>query len=560
MQIQGSRPIQPGDAVTGGGQSRAHLALVGLDGATFSVLDPLMAAGVMPALAAIAQRGIRTTLRSTVPTYTPPAWVSMATGVNPGRHGIYGFLANTPQEPAEIVHSGLIGAPPIWRYLEALGVRSGIFNLPMSYPPSKVAGFMISGGLAAGWTDTEMPNFSSDVASGMLVSEISKGSYPLDTVVSYENDWRSTAVADRITRVQKLRRTVLAALLEKYDVDLVFAVFEGVDRIQHLHYQYIVECSEWYGRPEAQQMRERAFAYFQELDQVISDLVSWAGDDGHVVVVSDHGFGPWEKTLNVNLLLEQWGYLRLPIGSKLTRMRAVTGTGQRVARRVLPRRMLHAAKSRVGQRIVWEDTKAFSSHVAEQGIHINSRSDLPSGVLNDEATTKVETELIDRLNDFKDPADGLPVVDTVVRRTGTIHGPHANRAPHLFPFCRDQRYELSDSLVASSPLTDHRDRPWGYHHKNGILFASGPGAGEGEMEAGLDIVDVLPTIFHLADLPVPAGLDGGVNHPLLSPAADSRPVDTTDLDLDQKRSEDNPYSPEEEQSIEDALRGLGYMD
>ncbi|HEU4487885.1 MAG TPA: hypothetical protein VFS38_01205, partial [Actinomycetota bacterium] len=253
-------------------------------------------------------------------------------------------------------------------------------------------------------------------------------------------------------------------------------------------------------------------------------------------------------------------YLRLPKGSRLTQMRAVTGAGQRVARKVLPRRMLHAAKSRVGQRIVWEDTKAFSSHVAEQGIHVNARADLPRGVLDDESAGAVEAELIERLHDFVDPSDGNPVVDTVVRREGTIHGPHKGRAPHLFPFCRDQRYELSDSLVATSPLTDHRDRPWGYHHKNGVLFAAGPQVGKGEVEGGLDIVDVLPTVFHLAGLAVPAGLDGEVVKPLLAGEAASRPVTTADLDLGHERSEDNPYSPEEEQSIEDALRGLGYMD
>jgi predicted AlkP superfamily phosphohydrolase/phosphomutase len=214
----------------------------------------------------------------------------------------------------------------------------------------------------------------------------------------------------------------------------------------------------------------------------------------------------------------------------------------------------------VGQRIVWKDTKAFSSHVAEQGIHINSRSDLPEGALDDESVGVAEAELLSRLSELKDPADGKHVVDTVVRRADAIHGPHAGRAPHLFPFCRDQRYELSDSLLASAPFTDHRDRPWGYHHKDGILVAAGPGVAEGEVEAGLDIVDVLPTIFHLAGLPVPAGLDGEVNDPLISGEAASRPVETTDLRLDQSQSGDNPYSPEEEQSIEDALRGLGYMD
>src|SRR5918992_5039514 len=94
-----------------------RIAVIGLDGATFRVLDPLMKAGAMPALASLRARGLEATLRSTVPTYTPPAWVSMVTGVNPGRHGIFGFLAGTPQDPARIAHSGLIDAAPMWRYV-----------------------------------------------------------------------------------------------------------------------------------------------------------------------------------------------------------------------------------------------------------------------------------------------------------------------------------------------------------------------------------------------------------------------------------------------------------
>ncbi|MGE5226971.1 MAG: alkaline phosphatase family protein, partial [Planctomycetaceae bacterium] len=85
-------------------------AIIGLDGATFRLLDPLCDQGVMPALAALRARGVDGVLRSTTPAYTPPAWVSMLTGVNPGRHNVYGFLATTPQEPVKIAHSGTISA------------------------------------------------------------------------------------------------------------------------------------------------------------------------------------------------------------------------------------------------------------------------------------------------------------------------------------------------------------------------------------------------------------------------------------------------------------------
>ena len=538
----------------------SKVVVLGLDGATFRVLDPMIEAGAMPALSALCERGTRTTLRSTIPTYTPPAWVSMATGVNPGKHGIFGFLATTAQEETQIAHSGLIAAPPMWSYLNELGARAGVLNVPMYFPPTPVDGFMIGGGLAAGWSDISAPNFAADDEHTRFVTELAGGSYPLDTVVSYENDWDSTEVIDRITDVQRLRRKVLTALLDKEEVDFVFAVFEGPDRLQHLHYQYLVEFSDWYNASEASVARDKATAYFAEVDKAVEALVGWAGEDGHVLVVSDHGFGPWQKTLNVNLLLQEWGYLKLPQMSKMTRAKVIAGAGQRIARKVVPRRWLHSMKARITRNVNWEQTRAFASHVAEQGIHVNVRDELPLGSVALADAGRVAEELVERLHELKDPDDGQPVVDEVVRREDTISGPHTTRAPHLFPFCRDQHYELSDTIAATSVFTDHRDRPWGYHHKDGILVAAGQGVNAGSYEAGLDIVDVMPLAFHLAGLPVPEGLDGKVAHDILTGEAAQREVATTQVAVEHERSEENPYSEEEEAAIEETLRGLGYVE
>ena len=77
----------------------ARTAIIGLDGATFRLLDPLCDAGVMPGLATLRASGVDGVLHSTTPAYTPPAWVSMLTGVNPGRHNVYGFLSSTRRSP-----------------------------------------------------------------------------------------------------------------------------------------------------------------------------------------------------------------------------------------------------------------------------------------------------------------------------------------------------------------------------------------------------------------------------------------------------------------------------
>jgi predicted AlkP superfamily phosphohydrolase/phosphomutase len=376
--------------------------------------------------------------------------------------------------------------------------------------------------------------------------------------VSYENDWSRPEVIGEVEAIQVKRRRALGALLERREVDLLFAVFEGPDRLQHLHYQYLVEGSPWFARPEATGFRDRAWSYFAELDRAIADIVAWAGDGGNVLVVSDHGAGPWEKTLNVNLLLGEWGFLHLPAVSRITRMGVVAGPLQAAARKLLPRSVLLSAKSRINRGLDWTTTRAFASQVAEQGIHVNERGTLPHGIVDPADVAGVEAELTERLLGFVDPADGAPVVDVVVRREDAAAGPYAPRAPHLFPVCRDQRFELSDTLAASSVLTDHRDRPWGYHHQDGIFIGAGPAFVAGPVPSSLDIVDVLPVAFAVAGLEVPAGLDGRVPDGVVS--VESRTGEEADTDAAGSAGAVYPFSEEDERQIEESLRGLGYIE
>ena len=536
-----------------------RLAIVGLDGGTFRVLDVMISAGAMPRLADLRARGVSSVLRSTVPAYTPPGWASMSTGVNPGRHNTYGFLASTPQDPPRLAHSGHVAAPTMWRYLAALGKRIGVFNVPMSYPPVAVEGFMVSGGIAAGWQDAEMPNFASDPAVAAIVREAAGGHYPLDSEVSYELDWRTWSVADRFSAIQRTRRAALAAVLDTIEVDVVYAVFEGVDRLQHLHYQYLVEGSQWYARQEAPQVRDHAFEYFAEVDRAIGDIVDWTGSDGHVLVVSDHGAGPWEKTVNMNLLLEEWGYLRRPAAQKVAGSRPVAGPGQWLARRVLPRSVLNRVKAKLGASLDWDRTLAFSSQVAEQGVHVNEAEALPKGVVLSGDVPRIERELVDRLSAYVDPDDGAPIVDRALRRSEVVHGPFIGRAPHLFLICRDHRYELSDTVAATSPLTDRRDRPWGCHHADGVFVGAGPSFGPGTLPSGMDIVDVLPTAFHVFGLPIPEGLDGKVRLEAMHGEAAIRAPAFQGVSVE-KNGAEYPFSEQAQQEIEESLRGLGYIE
>src|SRR5918992_2721943 len=104
--------------------------LLGLDGMTFSVLDPAFEAGHMPNYKRLLERGASGTLTSTIPPYTPPGWTSIFTGVNPGRHGIFGFTLGNAQRNDGLVRLDKVKAPALWNVLNAQDRAVGLFNIP----------------------------------------------------------------------------------------------------------------------------------------------------------------------------------------------------------------------------------------------------------------------------------------------------------------------------------------------------------------------------------------------------------------------------------------------
>src|SRR4051812_50033140 len=104
----------------------------------------------------------------------------MLTGVNPGRHNVFGFLSSTPQEPVKIAHAGTIAATPLWRFGNDRDARGGVYNVPMTYPPPKnVDGFLISRGLAAGWASPAVRGVASDEGGRAPIAGGGGDAYPI---------------------------------------------------------------------------------------------------------------------------------------------------------------------------------------------------------------------------------------------------------------------------------------------------------------------------------------------------------------------------------------------
>src|SRR6476469_7966063 len=123
-----------------------RVMILGLDGATWSVLDPMRARGFMPNLDALLKRSAHGTLRSTIPPVTTAAWTTMMTGCDPSRHGVFDHrYYDARSGKMKVNHSGRARVPSVWTMLSDLGRSVAVLNLPGNYPPRPVRGVAVSG-------------------------------------------------------------------------------------------------------------------------------------------------------------------------------------------------------------------------------------------------------------------------------------------------------------------------------------------------------------------------------------------------------------------------------
>src|SRR5687767_6543477 len=176
-----------------------RVLLLGLDGVGYPMLEPAFAAGHMPHYKALLDRSASGVLTSTVPPYTPPGWTSIFTGVNPGKHGIFGFTLGNAQRHEGLVRLDKVKAAAIWNAANADGKRIGLFNIPVTYAPPPVDGWAVSGMLtpeSGGQTPDGFAypeSLAADIAA--LV-----GDYEIDIEVDYDQDWRGTEIIERLSR------------------------------------------------------------------------------------------------------------------------------------------------------------------------------------------------------------------------------------------------------------------------------------------------------------------------------------------------------------------------
>ena len=219
--------------------------LIGLDGATWTILDPYMERGVMPFLRDLCARGTRAPLRSIVPALTPPAWTSVMTGKRPGGHGVFDFFQKDDPDSIHFrfASSQDVHSATIWSLASDAGQRIISLNFPLMFPAPDVAGCVVPGGMMpwrqlrlgchpAGLFDRlkALPGFNPREMLDMELEVKAIEGCPADEQHAY--------VEQHITREQRWLE-VARHLIREEPAELIGVMFDGVDKLQHLCWRFI---------------------------------------------------------------------------------------------------------------------------------------------------------------------------------------------------------------------------------------------------------------------------------------------------------------------------------
>lgn len=534
-----------------------RLFIIGLDGATFDVLNPMMDRGLMPRLKAFLAEGTSGVLWSTKPPITPAAWTTFMTGKSPGTHGIIDFERYDVGTNRLTLNSTtcLQRVRTIWQILGEKRFRVGCVSIPMTYPPTPVNGFMISG--------FGTPNRDSEFT---YPPELKEEVLRVCPDYGFGSRWRRRAFGGDALFARNLDAVIRSfdhgyALAkhcgDHYGWDVLMVVLKLVDNLQHKTWKYI--DPRWAPRhPRRAEMVARCYA---ELDRAVGQMMDYAESHGAAVfVMSDHGHGSLEGKVQANLLLRQWGYL-----TQKATAQSASGT-RRILRRLTGRKRGKFSTGRFGiEKDLAVDlarTKACVMHAGMSGfLYINLAGRQDTGIVPPHQYEAIRDELTRRFLEATD----RDRAGRTIRLFREVHKPE-----ELYGCKRQGREWLPDlllvpheSLAVVRRIRSSRPVRWlsdqrieGTHREDGIFAVRGPGIARGRtVEA--NIADSTPTVLAMLGLRVPDDMEGRVMERVFDPPirVEYEPA----APVGAGAGGEEVYSDEELAKVTERLIDLGYL-
>lgn len=429
------------------------VVIIGLDGTPYTLLRRLIDEGVMPELAAIMREGTLAPMEVTLPEISSVNWSSFMTGVNPARHGIFGFVDLRPHSyDMFFPNYQTLRAQTLWKYLEGHGKRSVIANVPSTYPAQPMNGVLISGFVALDLKKATYPP--------SLVPTLEKFGYELDVDLN-QAKVSMEAFTAALQRSLDARLEVLRYLLKEESYDLFVGVITETDRLHHYLWDAVVEADHPY--------HGLCWKVYAEIDRFLGRVCEEVGKETFFMIMSDHGFCEIVREVYLNSWLREEGYLKFSSATPVS---------------------YHDLDS---------STLAFAMDPSR--IYIHEKGRFPRGtVASNGAYEALRNELKERILGIE--VEGERVIQQVCTKEQIYQGPYMDQAPDLILVPR-RGYDLKgtlkrDVLAGNSQLTGMHTHDDAVIYLNRHIQRKGP----------LHILDIFPTVIAALGLEVPEAMEG----------------------------------------------------
>jgi predicted AlkP superfamily phosphohydrolase/phosphomutase len=533
----------------------------------------------LPNLRKFMKDGVYGILESTIPPITCPAWNCFMTGKNPGKIGVFDFqqVQFNVRAAAKIVDSTSQEGSSLWEILSNYNKKIGVVNVPMTYPPTIINGFMVSG-------------FSTPLSSRdytyppELLLELEKefGKYEVDHDIVFP-EYKITGqegFLEEVYNLEEKKLEVTKYLMKTHEWDFFIAVFMMLDRIQHNFWHYMDKNHPKYNKEHAKNYKNVIKNGYLKLDAIIGELLELIDEDTIVIIMSDHGFGTHYGSFFSNVWLETHGLLRESVqpthkiknflskhispSNKMIKLLSKTHLIEKLAKERLNQKRdwlknilsMHKAddpflKSRAYLGIDWSKTKAYCWGYGR--IFINLKGRESEGIIKPGPEyERVREIIINKLKQIKHPITHQRIPIRIYRKEDLYWGKHSDNAPDIIFIMDDFRYtqkiELGRKKLWEIPVLRT-----GEHRIEGLWMISGSNVQKSK-KLNAKIIDLAPTILHLLNVPIPVDMDGRVLEEALSIRREisySKPFTKVIKSFE--------YSKEEEEEIKQRLAHLGYF-
>ncbi|PTD94221.1 nucleotide pyrophosphatase [archaeon SCG-AAA382B04] len=511
--------------------------VVGLDGANWDLIEPWLESDELPNIEKLRDGGCFFDSISCLPTVTFPNWKCYSTGKNPGKLGVYWFEGvDVGNRELTRPDSNSFKSAEYWDYLDKEGIRTGVLNMPTTYPPKEVDGFMVCGGPDA------KEGESRHLSSGYT--------YPEELEEYLEDEWSYRIHPSPLLSSQKERGEEVEAILDliekRFDVAMDLLEKEDVDFL-HLTVFYLNVLQHFFWRDKP---TKRAWKL---IDKKLGELLE-RYEDINLVLMSDHGCGKIDTQFFINRWLEQNNYLKtkksiddffkkigltrenaLKIAKKLNLVDFLAKNVPDRIQRLIPMEE-GAIRERKLEKIDWKETDAIAS--GQGPIYLTKKG------------REKKEEIKKELKKLKSSLTDEKIAKDVHEASEIYHGDELDKAPDLIV---EERPGVTISDRVGEGEVFKSPGKWSTENtRKGLALFYGQECSNETERDEVSILDLAPTILNLLGVKIPNDVDGEVIKEIFE--------EGKEIEYQKPIEDKGEKTLSEEEEIASRLQSLGYMD